>query len=177
MIGKVVRRMSVPLLLSVLTLASTGLAQQPPATTEAVLVIGMTGLKNNTKGNLSVEGGVLAFASSKDKANVSATSIQDVVTSRDSERVLGGTVGQISRLAPFGGGTALSLLRRKLDTITIQYRDSNGGLHGAIFTMALGEADVMKQVLLAQGARTSIPLNAAPAPSSDTQSEAKEPTL
>ncbi len=175
MIVKLLRRMSVFLLLAVVGFISTGLAQQlAPAGTEAVLVIGMTGLKNNAKGKLSVQDGVLTFASSKQKANVSAASIDDVVTGRDSERVLGGTVGTLSRLAPYGGGTALSLLRKKVDTITIEYRDSSGGLHGAIFTMPVGDAESIKQALLAGGAHTTIPTIADAGASSPAQFDVKE---
>jgi hypothetical protein len=52
----------------------------------------------------------------------------------------------------------LSLFRAKLDTLTIQYRDADGGLHGAIFTMAVGKAEPLKKELVAQGARTSVPI-------------------
>jgi hypothetical protein len=50
------------------------------------------------------------------------------------------------------------LFRKKVDTLTIQYRDADGGLHGAIFTMPRGKADQIKKELVAQGARTSVPI-------------------
>jgi hypothetical protein len=134
----------------------------------------MTDVKQNTKGHLTVENGFLSFAYSKGVGYVSAMSIQDVVTGRDSQRVIGGTVGTLSRLAPYGGGTVLSLLRSKLDIITIQYRDQNGGIHGAIFTMPVGKAELIKDALLAQGAHTSIPLRGDSTPNSPQQSEAQE---
>src|SRR5271166_6523706 len=150
------------LLIALGTLTPLCPAQQPPpapVSIEAVQVIGLVGVKQNTKGNLKVENGSLSFAHSKSTCEVPAASIQDVVTGADSQRVIGGTVGTISRLAPYGGGTALSLLRSKVD-ITIQYRDPNGGLHGAIFTMPVGAAELIKEALLAQGAHTSIPSQA-----------------
>jgi hypothetical protein len=49
------------------------------------------------------------------------------------------------------------LFRKKLDTLTIQYRDADGGLHGAIFTVSRGKADSIKEELVAQGAHTSVP--------------------
>jgi len=168
------------LLLSLGTFVSVSPAQQPAATTpasiEAVQVIGLACVKQNTKGNLKVESGSLTFASSKNTCQVPAASIQDVVTAADSQRVIGGTVGTISRLAPYGGGTALSLLRSKVDIITIQYRDPNGGLHGAIFTMPVGAAESIKEALLAQGAHTSIPSQAKLTSDSPLQSEAMEQT-
>ena len=165
------------LLIALGTLTPLCPAQQPPpapVSIEAVQVIGLVGVKQNTKGNLKVENGSLSFAHSKSTCEVPAASIQDVVTGADSQRVIGGTVGTISRLAPYGGGTALSLLRSKVDIITIQYRDSNGGLRGVIFTMPVGQAQLIKQALLAQGAHTSIPSQAKSTPDSPQQSEAKE---
>jgi len=44
----------------------------------------------------------------------------------------------MSMAAPYGGGRFLSLFRKKIDTLTVQYRDVNDGLHGAIFTTARG---------------------------------------
>jgi len=161
-------------LLSLGTLISVSQAQQAPSETEVVQVIGLTGVKQNTKGSLKVENGSLSFVYSKGNCNVLAASIQDVVTGRDSQRAVGGTVGTISRLAPYGGGTALSLLRTKLDIITIQYRDPNGGLHGAIFTVSVGKAELIKESLLAQGAHTSIASNEDSTAGPTQQSEAKE---
>jgi len=168
-----------PLVIVLGTLTSLCPAQQPPpapASIEAVQVIGLAGVKQNTKGSLKVENGSLTFASSKKTCEVPAASIQDVVTGADSQRVIGGTVGTLSRLAPYGGGTALSLLRSKVDIITIQYRDPDGGLHGAIFTMPLGKAESIKQALLAQGAHASIPSQAKSNSDSALQSEAMEQT-
>ena len=54
------------------------------------------------------------------------------------------------------------MFRKKLDTLTIQYRDADGGLHGVIFTMPLGKADTIKKELIAQGAHTSVPTQADP---------------
>jgi hypothetical protein len=171
---KLERARFLSLLLLLGTIVSLGQTQPAPAETEAVQVIGLAGLKQNTKGSLKVENGSLSFVYSKGNCDLPAASIQDVVTGRDSQRLIGGTVGTISRLAPYGGGTALSLLRTKLDIITIQYRDPNGGLHGAIFTMPVGKAELIKEALLAQGAHTSIPSQAKSTTDSPVEPEAME---
>ena len=137
-------------------------AQQAQNETEAVQLIGLAGLKDNTKGRLTVVNGTLRFIHAKGNADVAAASIQDVVTGRDSQRAIGGTLGTLTLLAPYGSGRILSLFRTKLDTLTIQYRDSDGGLHGAIFTMPRGKAEMIKKELIAQGAQTSIPTQADP---------------
>ena len=171
---KLERATLLPLLFFLGTIVSLGQTQPAPAETEAVQVIGLTGVKQDTKGSLKVENGSLSFVYSKGNCDFPAASIQDVVTGRDSQRVIGGTVGTISRLAPYGGGTALSLLRTKLDIITIQYQDPNGGLHGAIFTMPVGKAELIKEALLAQGAHTSISSKEDSTADPTQQSEAKE---
>ena len=139
-------------------LIRTGHGQQAQTETQAVQVIGLAGLKENTKGRLTVVNGTLRFIHAKGNADVAAASIEDVVTGKDSQRVIGGTSGTVASLAaPYGTGTALSLFRKKLDTLTIQYRDADGGLHGAMFTMPRGKADAIKMELVAQGAHTSVP--------------------
>jgi hypothetical protein len=138
-------------------LISIGHTQQAQTETEAVQVIGLAGLKENTKGRLMIVNGTLRFIYARGNADVAATSIEDVVTGKDSQRVIGGTSGTVASLAaPYGSGSALALFRKKLDTLTIQYRDFDGGLHGAIFTMPRGKADSIKKELVAQGAHTSI---------------------
>lgn len=133
-------------------------AQQAQTETQAVQVIGLAGLKENTKGTLTVVKGTLRFVHAKGNIDVAAASIEDVVTGKDSQRVIGGTFGTVASLAaPYGTGSGLPLFRKKVDTLTIQYRDADGGLHGAIFTMPRGKADLIKKELVAQGAHTSVP--------------------
>jgi len=150
--------------------SSVGHAQQGQTLTQAVQLIGLTNLNQNTKGKLTVTNGTLRFIHSKGNADVAATSIENVVTGTDSQRAVGGTLGTLTQLAPFGSGRVLSMFRTKLDTLTIQYRDANGGLHGVIFTVPLGKAEMFKQKLIAQGAHTSIPTQPDPKqPASDAK--------
>jgi hypothetical protein len=130
-------------------------AQQSPGPTPVVQVTGFAGVKDNAKGTLSVENGNLHFVHGKTGSDVSAASIEDVVTGNDSQETVGKTVGTLSMAAPYGGGRVLSLFRTKIDTLTIRYRDADGGLHGAIFTMPVGKADGIKKELLASGAHTT----------------------
>jgi hypothetical protein len=116
--------------------------------------MGLTGIKQNTKGTLSVEHGNLHFASAKASADVKTTAIKDVVTGEDSEIAVGDKVHMISMAAPYGGGRFLSLFRKKIDTLTVEYRDADGGFHGAIFTMPVGAADMIKRELVAEGAHS-----------------------
>ncbi len=137
-------------------LISAGNAEQTSLPVKAVQLTGLTGVKDNAKGTLNVANGNLHFANAKGGSDVTATSIEDVVTGADSQKSVGKTVGTISMVAPYGGGRFLSLFRSKVDTLTIEYRDADGALHGAIFTMPVGAAEVVKKQLLAQGAHTTI---------------------
>lgn len=174
LVVKFAQAILLPLLLLLGSVVSLGQTQSAPAAAEAVQVTGLTGIKKDTKGTLTVENGTLTFASSKSSCDVSAVSIQDAVTGNDSQRVIRGTMGTLTMLAPYGAGRAISLLRNKIDTLTIQYRDSNGGLHGAVFTMPVGKAELIKESLLAQGAHTSIPSTEDSTADPILQSEAKE---
>jgi hypothetical protein len=130
-------------------------AQQASDPVKVVQLTGLVGVKDNAKGTLRVENGQLHFVHGKASSDVNATSIQGVVTGADSQRAVGGTIGLMSMAAPYGGGRVLSLFRTKIDTLTVQYRDPDGGLHGTIFTMPVGTADMIKKELVAQGAHTT----------------------
>jgi hypothetical protein len=156
---------------------SIGNAQEAPAPVKAVQLIGLTGVKQNAKGTLKVENGNLQFVHSKTNADITAASIQDVVTGDDTQRSVGGTVGVMSMAAPYGGGRFLSLFRRTIDTLTIRYRGVDGGLHGAIFTMPVGAATAIKTQLASEGvltATTAEPTTAIPAGNEQNATQSPE---
>src|SRR6266550_464418 len=125
-------------------------AQRASGPVKVVQLTGLVGVKDNAKGTLSVENGQLHFVHGKASSAV------------------GGTIGLMSMAAPYGGGRVLSLFRTKIDTLTVQYRDADGGLHGAIFTMPVGTAEVIKKELVAQGAHTTATGDSTPAATSST---------
>ncbi len=133
-------------------------AQQPAAPVKVNQITGLAGIKNKTKGSITIENGNLRFAQGKTNVDLAATSMQDVVTGNDSQRAIHGTLGTLTMVAPYGSGRFMSLFRTKLETLTIQYRDADGSLHGAIFTMPVGKAEALKKELVAHGAHTSVPI-------------------
>jgi hypothetical protein len=153
-----------------------GSAQQATTVPGVVQVIGLENLKHGARGKLTVEQDTLRFAKGADKADFPIASIEDVLTGKDSQRLVGGTVGTLTMLAPYGSGRFLSLFRRKTDTLTVEYRDASGGLHGVIFTLPPGQASAVKKELVARGAHTTIPEEESPQSKSDTQKdEEKKP--
>jgi hypothetical protein len=149
--------------------------QQPEGPVKVQQITGLAGVKNKTSGKLAVEDGKLRFTHGQTKVDLAASSVEDVVTGADSQRVIHGTLGSLSLLAaPYGSGRFLSLFRTKLDSVTIKYRDADGGLHGAIFTMPVGQAEMIKKELLAQGAHTSVAPEQAASASPGTSPAKKE---
>ncbi len=132
---------------------------QPAASTATKVkqIKGLSGVKEKTNGQLLVDGQNLHFSHEQLKVDVPTASVEDVITGNDSQRLLHGTLGTLTMFAPYESGRFLSLFRTKLDTLTIKYRDTDGGLHGAIFTMGVGKADLLKKDLLAHGAHSSAP--------------------
>jgi hypothetical protein len=52
---------------------------------------------------------------------------------------------------PYGGGRVVSLFsHKKYDILTLEYVDSDGGIHGAIFQLDKGQGDVVKHELTAR---------------------------
>lgn len=118
-------------------------------------VIGLQAIQHNTTGQATVSKDALTFTSGPTKSDLAISGIEDVQTGADSQRIIGGTLGTITMFAPYGSGRFMSLFRAKIDTLTIEYRDANGGLHGAVFTLAKGQANLLKAQLVAAGAKAS----------------------
>lgn len=152
------RRLLVSLVVATLpAVAISGVnAQQSPTVMKVVQLTGLPGVKENAKGKLSVENGNLHFTSNKTSSDVTASSIQDVITGTDSQKAVGKTLGTLSIAAPYGGGRVVSLFRKKIDTLTVEYRDADGAYHGVIFTMPLGTANGIQKELIVQGAHTTV---------------------
>jgi hypothetical protein len=167
---------AIPLLIAG-QLVSVGDAQQQPKPTKAVQLTSLKGVKSNTKGTLTVENENLRFTHSGSTTDLTSSSMQDVITGSDSQRVIRGTLGTLSMFGPYGSDRFLSLFRSKLDTLTIQYRDGDGGLHGVIFTTPVGTANIIKDELVGLGAHTSIPTQGNPATDTSDPPDTKEPLL
>jgi len=148
---------------------------EPPKTVRSVL--GFEDIKKNEKCSVEVTANALQLkgSGSKSTVDVPTASMQDVLTGDDSARVVGGFVGTLTMLAPYSSGRFLSLFRKKLDTLTIEYRDSEGGLHGGILTMKPGQAVLLKKQLVDAGAHTTIPIEDSTKPASTPSGAAAGP--
>ena len=141
--------------LMALTFVSGGLMAQD--TMRVTHILGLEGLPNNTNGSLSIQGDALRFQKDEGpSAQISIASIQDIFLG-EQDKQIGGTPMALGRAgAPFGGGRAIALFsHKKYDTLTLEYRDSNGGLHGAILQLNKGQGQGLKDKLAAGGARVT----------------------
>lgn len=156
--------------------SSATVAPQQRTPTKSTEIIGLAGVREKTEGTLTIEDGKLFFAYSGTKSPLAAAAMEDVVSADDSQRAIRGTLGTITMFGPYGSGRVLSVFRSKIDSLTIQYRDDDGGLHGVVFTMPVGTAESFKQELIAQGAHTTItaPANASVDSSHQVVAEEKQ---
>jgi hypothetical protein len=137
------------------TTSGSGVEKATPATH----VLGLEHIKRGEKGRLAVVDKTLRFESGASTAEVSIPSIQDVFTGEESQELVRGKTGIVVELAmPYESSRVVSLLAsHKIDILTVEYRDSNGGLHGVIFTLPEGQAPVLKRMLVEHGAHASLP--------------------
>jgi hypothetical protein len=119
-------------------------------------VIGLEGIKKGTKGGtLSVQSGALQFEHEKQKAQIAIPSIEDIFLGNESRQNITGAGSVVKMAIPYGGGRLLSLFSHKVEVMTVEYRDANGGFHGAIFVLPTGHASAVKDALVAQGAKVT----------------------
>jgi hypothetical protein len=128
-----------------------------PFSIHATHVAGLPNTKSNCKGTLSAQDNVLRFQQNgKTVAQVDIASVRDVFLSEESMQV-GGLPMKIGKAAaPYGGGRLVSLFaHKKYDTLTLEYVDGDGGVHGAIFQVPKGQGELVRNELVARGVSSS----------------------
>ena len=119
----------------------------------AMHLLGMKDTQRNCNGTLSIEDNTLQFRQrGKPGAQLNATSIQAIVLGSESKQVGGVPMKLGKAAAPFGSGRVVSLVaHKKYDILTVEYVDSDGGVHGAIFQLAKGQGELVRDSLKARG--------------------------
>jgi hypothetical protein len=136
------------ILFCAMIVAETPANTNPSSGSKAVLVIGATNVKPNAHGMLTAGTDGLSFASKGHVTKVASDSMEKITVGSES-RQSGGTPLTVAKIAiPYGGGRVVSLFaHEKFDTLTIEYRDANGGYHGAVFNLPKGQADPLQAAL------------------------------
>jgi hypothetical protein len=133
----------------------------PGSVIHVTQVLGLEGAKHNATGELKIQGDVVQFQhDGSTAAQVSISSIQDIFVEEEDKQV-GGTVMTLGKTAaPYGGGRVVSLFaHKKYDFLTVEYLDSSGGFHGAIFQLEKGQGETFKKALVANGAHITPPVD------------------
>ena len=144
---------------------SGALAQSPaaPVNTSAPFsirgthLLGLPNTKHNCNGTLSIQDSVLQFQpNGKPGVQVNMASVLNLSLGDESKQVGGLPMKLGKAAAPYGGGRVVSLFaHKKYDTLTLEYVDSNGGVHGAIFQLKKGQGELVRNELVARGVSSS----------------------
>jgi hypothetical protein len=119
-------------------------------------VIGLKDIKPNSTGIITVKGDSVGFEQGKKKGEIKVAQIQDIFLGNESRQDVSGLGGTAVKAAiPYGGGRILSLFSHKVEVMTIEFRDADGGFHAAIFVLPEGHATALKNVLVAKGAKVT----------------------
>jgi hypothetical protein len=124
-----------------------------PFNTRATHILGFANASNNSTATLSVQDDSLAFQQSgKPAAKVKIALVRDVFVGPESKQVGGVPMTLGKAAAPFGGGRVVSLFaHKKYDTLSLEYVDASGGIHGAIFQLTKGQGELVRNELIARG--------------------------
>ena len=136
---------------------AVSLGESVPFSIRATHLMGLENTKSNSTGILSIQDNALQFQlGSKPGTEVKIASIQGAFLGSESKQVGGLPLKLGKTAAPYGGGRVLSLFtHKKYDTLTLEYLDGTGGVHGAIFQLNKGQGEVVMDELLSHGARIS----------------------
>jgi hypothetical protein len=128
-----------------------------PFSVRATHVLGLPNTKNNSNGTLSIQNNALRFQKhGNPDAQVNIASVRALFLGEESKQVGGLPVKLGKAAAPYGGGRVVSLFaHKKYDTLTLEYVDSDGGVHGAIFEVTKGQGEVVRNELVARGVSSS----------------------
>lgn len=135
-------------------------ASQPissPLSVRTTHILGFEGAESNAGGTLSIQENSLQFQrNGKAAVRLQIASVQDVCVGEQSKQVGGLPMTLGKAAAPYGGGRVVSLFaHKKYDTLTLEYVDTDGGFHGAIFQLNKGQGEVLRSALVAKGAHVS----------------------
>jgi hypothetical protein len=130
-----------------------------------VHIAGLNEVKPNVSGDLTLSLQGLTFHNKHVESSIARERIVNAYLGSERTEPWG-TTGKIARkIIPYGGGEVLSTLtNKKVDVLTVEYRDIHDGYHGAVFVLPAQTAAAVRDSLLA-GRTTRVEQ---PAPSCDT---------
>lgn len=129
-------------------------ATDAPATPAAwssdhvLYVTGLADVKPDSEGSLSLTPSTISFVGKSAAGEIRFSQITGVYAG-DERVATGGTGAKVARHIPFFGfGAAVgAVTNKKVDLLTIEYRDKNGGVHGVVFEIPKTQALIAQQQL------------------------------
>ena len=120
-------------------------------------VLGLEHVANNSLGELSIQDDVFVYSRREGPTiRLPLSAIQGVFLSHEDKQVGGMPMALVRAATPYGGGRVISLFaHKKYDFMTLEYFDSNGGLHGTIYQLNKGQGQVLADELGAKGVHVS----------------------
>jgi hypothetical protein len=151
-------------LLSLLAIFTVPLsAQTTQDTTVGTLhvrhVVGMQNVKSDAVGLLQIKSNALHFDAGRSRGTLPISAIEDIYIGTETTQA-GGKLGEVAKgaamAAPYDSGAALTLLMlQKVDVLTITYRDTDNGLHAAIFAVPKNHAEQFRADLISNGSHVN----------------------
>lgn len=128
-----------------------------PFSIRATHILGLENTKSNCDGTLSIQDDVLQFQHGREPGEqVRIASVRYVLLGEESKEVGGLPMTLGKAAAPYGAGRVVSLFAHKnYDILTLEYVDSDGGLHGAIFQLRKGQGELARRELVDRGVSPS----------------------
>ena len=116
-------------------------------------VLGLEGVANNSMGELSIQDDVFVYSRREGPTvRMPLSAIQGAFLSQEDKQMGGMPMAMGRAAAPYGGGRVIGLFaHKKYDFVTLEYFDSNGGFHGAIYQLNKGQGQVLADELGAKG--------------------------
>lgn len=129
----------------------------PRPAVRATAVLGLEGVANNSVGELSVQNDAFVFSRREGPTvRMPLNAIQEAFLSQQDKQVGGLPMALGKAATPYGGGRMIGLFaHKKYDFLTLEYFDSNGGFHGAIYQLAKGQGQILGDELGAKGVHVS----------------------
>jgi|CZKC01.1.fsa_nt_gi hypothetical protein len=122
-------------------------------------ILGLQGVKRDATGLLQIKSKELHFDAGRSRGTLPISSIEDIFIGTETTQA-GGKLGEVAKgaalAAPYDSGAALTLLMiQKVDVLTIAYRDSDNGLHAAIFAVPKNRAEQFRADLISNGSHVN----------------------
>jgi hypothetical protein len=116
-------------------------SKNPPSSAKVQYIVGFDHVHKGTDGVLEFHDGDISFTNGATAEEIRRDQLEDSFLGTERAEK-GGTAGRVARFAvPYGGGAVLGAVSEKeVGILTIDFRDSTGGLHSAVFVTKKADA-------------------------------------